>query len=127
VLVWYRARHAAHQRQTPQPGLLQLRNLPVAVHAELHVLDLVVQLEYCEEQHLRSRRAARQVDVDRHDVINALHDGVVVEHPAARCAYAHRDDPFGLGHLVVDLPQHRGHLLAHPAGHDHQVGLARRI
>jgi hypothetical protein len=32
--------------------------------------------------------------------------------------------PMASTHLVVDLAQHRGHLLADPAGDDHQVGLA---
>ena len=67
-----------------------------------------------------------QVDVDRDDVVDALHDGVVVEHAAGAGADTHRDDPLGLGHLVVDLAHDRRHLLAHPAGDDHQVGLARR-
>src|SRR5690606_17507236 len=39
---------------------------------------------------------------------------------------AHGDDPLGFHHLVVDLPEHRGHLLAHPSGHDHEVGLTGR-
>ena len=96
---------------------------PSRLRAELHVHDLVVQLEDRVQQHLRPRRAAGQVDVDRHDVVDALHDRVVVEHAAGRRADAHGDDPLGLGHLVVDLPQHRRHLLADPAGDDHQVGL----
>ena len=96
-----------------------------AVGAELGVLHLVVQLEDRVDQHLRARRAAGQVHVDGHDVVDALHDRVVVEHAAAAGAHAHREHPLGLGHLVVDLAQHRGHLLADPAGHDHQVGLAR--
>ena len=65
------------------------------------------------------------VDVDRHDLVDALDDRVVVEHPAAARAHAHGDDPLGLDHLVVDLAQHRGHLLAHATGDDHEVGLAR--
>ena len=94
--------------------------------AELGVLDLLVELEDRVHQHLRAGRAARQVHVDRHDVVDALHHRVVVEHAARRRAHAHRQHPLGLGHLVVDLAQHRRHLLADPAGHDHQVGLPRR-
>ena len=96
-----------------------------AVGAELGVLDLVVQLEDRVDQHLRARRAAGEVHVDRDDVVDALDDRVVVEHPAAAGADAHREHPLGVGHLVVDLAEHRRHLLADPAGHDHQVGLAR--
>ena len=96
-----------------------------AVGAELGVLDLVVQLEDRVDQHLRARRAAGEVHVDRDDVVDALDDRVVVEHAAGDGADAHREHPLGLGHLVVDLAQDRGHLLADPAGDDHQVGLAR--
>ncbi len=85
-----------------------------------------MQLDDRVQQHLRPGRAARQVDIDRDDVIDALDDGVVVEHAAAGGAHPHRDDPLGVGHLVIDLPQHRRHLLGHPARHDHQVRLARR-
>ena len=90
------------------------------------VADLVAQLEHRVDQHLRPRRAAGQVHVDRHDVVDALDDRVVVEHAAGAGADAHREHPLGVRHLVVDLAQHGGHLLAHPAGHDHQVGLPRR-
>src|SRR5664280_2221315 len=89
-------------------------------------LDLLVQLQDGVEQHLRPGGAAGQVHVHRDDVIDPLHDRVVVEHAAAAGADPHRQHPLRLGHLVVDLPQHRGHLLAHPASDDHQVGLAGR-
>ena len=111
---------------TAQRGLLGFADRFLAVDAQRHLLDLVVQLEDRVQQHLRTRRASGQVDVHRNDVVNALDDRVVVEHPARRRAHAHRQHPLRLGHLVVDLPQHRGHLLADPAGHDHQVGLPRR-
>ena len=95
------------------------------LRAERLVHDLGVDLEDRVHQHLRARRAARQVHVHRHDVVDALHDRVVVEHAAGGGADAHRQHPARLGHLVVDLAQHRGHLVAHPAGDDHQVGLPR--
>ena len=104
---------------------LELGDLRLAVGAELGVLDLVVELEDRVDQHLGPRRAAREVHVDGHDVVDALDDRVVVEHAAGAGADAHREHPLGLGHLVVDLAQHGRHLLADPAGDDHQVGLAR--
>ncbi|CAM5605701.1 hypothetical protein SVIOM74S_05845 [Streptomyces violarus] len=85
----------------------------------------LVELEDRVHQHLGPRRAAGEVDVDGDDVVDALDDGVVVEHAARGGAHAHGDHPLGVGHLVVDLPQHRGHLLADPPGDDHQIGLAR--
>ena len=93
---------------------------------ELAAGDHLVQREDGVLQRLGPGRAPRGVDVDRHDLVDALDDGVVVEHAAARRAHAHRDDPLRLDHLVVDLPEHRRHLLADPAGDDHEVGLAGR-
>src|SRR5688572_13591440 len=86
--------------------------------------DVLVEGENAVHEGLGPRGATRHVDVDRDDLVHALDDGVVVEHPAARGAHAHGDDPLGLDHLVVDLAEHGSHLLAHPAGHDHEVGLA---
>src|SRR2546423_1342823 len=73
--------------------------------------DLLLQLQYAVDERLRSRGATRHVHVDRHDFIDTLPDGVVVEDAAAGGARAHRDHPLRLRHLVVDLPQHWGHLL----------------
>ncbi len=44
---------------------------------------------------------------------------------AAVSARAHGDHVPRLGHLVVDLAQRRGHLVAQRAGYDHHVRLAR--
>ena len=40
------------------------------------------------------------------------------------CAGPHGQDPLGLGHLVVDLPEGWGHLVGQGPGHDDAVGLA---
>ena len=93
---------------------------------DLAGLDELAQVGDGVDERLGRGRAARRVDVDRHDLVDALHDGVVVEHAAARGAHAHGDDPLRVGHLVVDLAQHRRHLLADPTGHDHDVGLTGR-
>ena len=77
-------------------------------------------------QCLGSWWAAGHVDVDRDDLVDALENRVVVEHPAGARAGAHRDHPFRLEHLVVHLAQRRRHLVRHPPRDDQQVGLARR-
>ena len=77
-------------------------------------------------QRLGPRRAAGHVDVDGDDLVDALEDRVVVEHPAGARARAHRDHPLRLEHLVVDLAQRRRHLVRDAPGDDQQVGLARR-
>ena len=90
-------------------------------------LDLLLQLEQALEQRLGARRAAGDVHVDRHDLVDAVDDVVaVVEGSAAGRAGAHGDDPLGLGHLLVEALEHRRHLLVDGAGHDHEVALARR-
>src|SRR5699024_4364720 len=108
-----------------QGGCFAFGLLDFGVAAELGVLDFIVQLIHGVDQHFGPRWAAGQVHVYRHDVVDALHDGVVAEHAAAPSPHAHRQDVFGIDHLVVDRPQHRRHLIADAAGHDHQIGLAR--
>src|SRR5450432_931584 len=68
--------------------------------------DLLLQQQHAVEQRLRRRRAARNIDVDRHDAVAAAHHriGIVVV-AAAIAAGAHRDHVTRLGHLVVDLAQ----------------------
>src|SRR4051812_4504134 len=68
------------QRGGVELCLLELGDLPLAVDAELRRADLVVQLEDRVEQHFRPGRTAREIDVDGHDVVDALDDRVVVEH-----------------------------------------------
>src|SRR6476646_5395593 len=96
----------------------------LATLEQLAGADLLVEHDDPVQERLGPGRATRDVDVHRDDLVDALDDRVVVEHPAATRADAHRDDPLGLDHLVVDLAEDRRHLLAHPAGHDHQIGLA---
>ena len=71
----------------------------LAVDAERLVLDLLVQREDRVDQHLGPRRAAGQVDVDRDDVVDALHDRVVVEHAAGADAHT----PIESTHLGSDI------------------------
>ena len=126
-----RLRHPMRRRaRLRHPMRRQVHRSAAAVlGAALHQLagaDLLVQSQDRVQQRLGPRWAARCVHVDRHHLIDALHDGVVVEHPPAGSADTHRQHPLGLHHLVVDLAQHRRHLLADTTRHDHQVGLARR-
>ena len=93
--------------------------------SNLGVPHLPLQLENTIHQRLRSRRAARHINIDRHDTVAATHDAVaVVVVAAAVGAGAHGDDPAGLGHLVVDLAEGGSHLVGEGAGYDHDVGLA---
>ncbi len=102
------------------------RHAPQVVGGRHSGLDGLVQPDDPLHQLLGPRRAARDVDVDRDDLVDRLEDRVVVEHPARARAGAHRDHPLRLEHLVVDLPERRRHLVRDAAGDDQQVGLARR-
>src|SRR3954447_15575963 len=88
------------------------------------LLDLRAQLEDAVDQRLGPRRAARDVDVDRHELVGR-HDRVVVEDAHRARARAHRDRVLRLEHLVVDAPDDGRHLDADPARQDDHVRLAR--
>src|SRR5690606_18287683 len=79
--------------------------------------DLPLELHHAVKQRLGGRRTAGDVDVHGHDPVAASHDAVavVVVAPAVGTR-AHRDDVLGVRHLVVDLAQRRGHLVAQRAG-----------
>src|SRR5436309_11472924 len=64
--------------------------------------DLVLQLHEPVDHRLGAGRTARDVNVDGNDRVDALHGGVVVIEAAGARAHAERDDPLGLGHLIVD-------------------------
>src|SRR5919107_5717561 len=66
--------------------------------------DLVLELHDPVDERLRPRGTAGHVHVNRKELVGALDDGVVVEHPGTRRARAHRDDPLRLEHLLVEAP-----------------------
>src|SRR5262245_19885416 len=107
-------------------GWIRLHLLTERFIGRAFAFDFLLQHEDAVEQTLWPWRTAGDVDVDRDDAVDALHDGVVVEHAAARRARAHRDAPFRLGHLLPDTTQHRRELERHSARADEEVGLARR-
>jgi len=66
-------------------------------------VDLLLQLKNAVEQSFGGRRASRDVDVHGDDPVAPPHNGVgVVVVPAAIGAAAHRNNPAGLWHLVID-------------------------
>src|SRR5204863_8589680 len=75
--------------------------------------NVALQEKHAVEQRLRGRRTAGNVDVDRNDAVAPSHHriGVVVV-AAAIGARSHGNDVARLLHLVIDLAQGRGHLVA---------------
>src|SRR5512135_2604081 len=88
--------------------------------------DLVLQLDDAIQQRLGSRWATGNVDIHRNDAVTTTNHRIgIMVIAAAVCARAHRDHPARLSHLVVNLAQSRGHLVAQRTGHDHYIGLTR--
>src|SRR4051812_177035 len=89
--------------------------------------DLVLHAEEAFGERFRARRATRDVDVDGHDLVDALaHRIGELEEPAAVGAAAHADDVLRLGHLLVEELAALGHLVGERTGDDHEVALAGR-
>src|SRR5574337_1349638 len=99
------------------------RNVEETLPARLLLDDLFLQQHDPVDQLLRPGWTARNIDIYRNDLVHALNDGIGVEDSAAGSTCAHGDHPLWLRHLIVDPSQDRGHLAAHAAGHNHQVGL----
>src|SRR5207247_5517186 len=71
---------------------------------ERFFLDLVLQFEEALDQRLGPRRAARDVDINGNDLVDALEDRVVVvvEWAPTRRARPHGNYVLGLGHLLPE-------------------------
>src|SRR6266487_986359 len=122
-------------RRTPEPsvargsaggGAAGLGRTDVLSSLSPALEDLLAQPEHALGQRLGAWRAAGNVHVHRDDRVDALQGRVAVPELAAGAgAVAHRDDPLGLWHLLVQPAKARGHLVGDGAGDDHHVGLAR--
>jgi hypothetical protein len=73
------------------------------------------------------RRAAADVQVDRHHLRDPAHDRVAAgEQAAVERAVADRHHPFGIGRGGVGALERLAHVLGHRAGDEQDVGMARR-
>lgn len=78
-------------------------------------------------QRFGRRRTARNENVHGDDAVNSSdHRITVVIVPATVCTTAHTDNPSRLRHLVVALPDGRGHFVCDGSSHDHHISLSRR-
>jgi len=100
--------------------------LSVPHSGDLGMSHLLLQLENAIHQSLRSRRASRHIDINRHNAVTAPRDTItVVIVTTTISTTAHRNNPSRLGHLIVDLSQRRSHLVRKSTSNDHNVRLAR--
>src|SRR6185437_7496547 len=107
-------------------GIPVLANIDRFEEAAALFVDFALQLHQRVQQHLRTRRAAGNVNVHGNHLVHALHNRVIIEHAAGSRAHAHRNHPLRLGHLIVELLDHRRHFLRNAPRDDHQVRLPRR-
>ena len=78
-------------------------------------------------QRLTSRRAPRNININRHNPIaSSRHTITVMVITASIRTAAHRNDPPRFRHLIIDLSERRSHLVGESTCHDHNIGLAGR-
>ena len=100
-------------------------SLATPARAHVLVLDALLEQDDALEQRLGAGRAARHVDVDGDDLVDALGDRVGVPVRAAAVgARPHGDHVLRVGHLLVEALDRRRHLVGDGAGDDDEVGLA---
>ncbi len=87
------------------------------------VLDALLQPHDGVQHGFRRRRAPRNVEVHRQELVDALDHVVGTVKAARNGARAHRDDPLGIRDLLVHVLQDRHHLVGDRAHHQEQVGL----
>src|SRR5690242_14625883 len=84
---WCEDRPTAPLRSTHQePRPAAVRPATSSPSRQLLLIDLALQLHDAVDERFGARRAAGDVDVDRHDLIDALNERVVVEDAADRGA-----------------------------------------
>src|SRR5688572_3360822 len=72
--------------------------------------NLFLHLHNAINQRFRARWTSSDVDVDRANLIDPLQHAIGAIHPTRRGTRAHREDPLGIGHLIVDLAHRWSHL-----------------
>ena len=95
---------------------------PLSARDGRGAFDFLLQLQHSVDQRFCGWRAARHLDINRHNAITSTHHciGIVVI-PATIGARPHGQDPARLWHLVINPTQGGRHLVGQGAGHDHHV------
>ena len=68
---------------------------------KLNALHLLVQGHHAVDQGFRARRAARHLDIHRHNHNDTQYQGLVIKDACAGRTVTHSDNPLGLGHLII--------------------------
>ena len=89
--------------------------------------DLVLDSHQTFQQRFGARGAAGNIDVDRYNQIDALHDVIppLEIRAATHRACTHGNHELGVGHHVVQSADAAGHFVGHRSRDNHQVRLPR--
>src|SRR5438132_1641590 len=118
---------SAKGRHGELAGLVRIEMRGLVVARKLLSVDFSLQFHKSMEQRLRPGRTTGNVYIDWNITVYAFQNVITLfERPAGNGASAHGNDVFRIGHLVVEPHNLWRHFLGHRAGHDHQIGLARR-
>src|SRR5256885_5583070 len=92
----------ATQSARPRLGI----DIQCALDSTALRLNFLLQKSNGINQLLGTRRTAGHIYINRNDLIDALHQRVIVEYATRGGARAHRDHPLGFGHLLPKLADH---------------------
>src|SRR5271163_2198315 len=90
------------------------------------VLDFFLQQGDGVDELFGARRTSRNINIDGDDLVDALHQCVVLENAARGGTGSHGNYPLRFRHLLPQLPDHWRHLVRDAAGNDHEIALPWR-
>ena len=79
-----------------------MRIVPISI-CQFFTSHFFVQGDNPVNQRFRAGRTSGNINIHRHNLIHPLHDGVVIEDATAGGTVAHRDHPFWIRHLVIQV------------------------
>lgn len=90
-----------------------------------HSFDFLLELKNSVHKRFGRGRAARNVNIDRHNTIATANHGVrVMIISTAVGARSHRQHPSRFGHLIVDTAESRSHFIRQSSGDNDDIGLS---
>merc|ERR550525_1351516 len=108
-------------------GFRQFGSCSVPSLARMHSLHFLLELEETVHESLGSWRTARNVNIHGNNSVAASDHGVTVVIVASTVrTTTHTDDPSGLGHLVITLPEGRSHLICQSSSNNDDICLSWR-
>mmetsp|Transcript_11222 Transcript_11222/g.16379 ORF Transcript_11222/g.16379 Transcript_11222/m.16379 type:complete len:234 (-) Transcript_11222:97-798(-) len=103
---------------------ISINLLPQLKQKSLVALNLLLKLKQSKQKSFSGGRTPRYIDVHWNNPITSPDDRVriVIISTTIRTG-SHGNNPPRLGHLIINLPQSRRHLIRQGSGDDHDIGL----